>query len=105
MSKFVQILRSVSFPLGRVGVGLLLFILTACASQAPLDDAYHWMDKAEQMAAAAAQTAQQSAQSATSTSSTSSSSSSSSTSASTPTAPSLEYTNVQDTTITVRIKR
>ena len=95
MSKFVQILRSVSFPLGRVGVGLLLFILTACASQAPLDDAYHWMDKAEQMAAAAAQTAQQSATS-TSTSSTSSA---------TPTTPSLEYTNVQDTTITVRIKR
>lgn len=77
-------------------------ILTACASQAPLDDAYHWMDKAEQMAAAAAQTAQQSAQSATSSSS---SSSSSSTSSATPTAPSLEYTNVQDTTITVRIKR
>ena len=99
MSKFVQILRSVSFPLGRVGVGLLLFILTACASQAPLDDAYHWMDKAEQMAATAAQTAQQSA------TSTSSSSSSSSTSSATPTAPSLEYTNVQDTTITVRIKR
>ena len=102
MWKFVQILRSVSFHLGRVGVGLLLFILTACASQAPLDDAYHWMDKAEQMAAAAAQTAQQSAQSATSTSS---SSSASSTSSATPTAPSLEYTNVQDTTITVRIKR
>ena len=99
MSKFVQILRSVSFPLGRVGVGLLLFILTACASQAPLDDAYHWMDKAEQMAAAAAQTAQQSA------TSTSSSSSASSTSSATPTAPSLEYTNIQDTTITVRIKR
>ena len=96
MSKFVQILRSVSFPLGRVGVGLLLFILTACASQAPLDDAYHWMDKAEQMAAAAAQTAQQSA---------TSTSSSTSTSSATPTAPSLEYTNVQDTTITVRIKR
>ena len=99
MSKFVQILRSVSFPLGRVGVGLLLFILTACASQAPLDDAYHWMDKAEQMAAAAAQTAQQSA------TSTSTSTSTSSTSSATPTAPSLEYTNVQDTTITVRIKR
>lgn len=97
MSKFVQILRSVSFPLGRVGVGLLLFILTACASQAPLDDAYHWMDKAEQMAAAAAQTAQQS--------STSTSTSTSTTSSATPTAPSLEYTNVQDTTITVRIKR
>lgn len=72
-------------------------ILTACASQAPLDDAYHWMDKAEQMAAAAAQTAQQSA--------TSTSTSTSSTSSATPTAPSLEYTNVQDTTITVRIKR
>ena len=93
MSKFVQILRSVSFPLGRVWVGLLLFALTACASQAPLDDAYHWMDKAEQMAAAAAQTAQQSA---TSTSSTSSS---------TPNTPSLEYINVQDTTVTIKIKR
>lgn len=99
MSKFVQILRSVSFPLGRVGVGLLLFALSACASQAPLDDAYHWMDKAEQMAAAAAHTAQQSA------TSTSSTTSSSSTSSSTPTTPSIEYINVQDTTVTIKIKR
>ena len=95
----LSVLERFNIPLGRVGVGLLLFALTACASQAPLDDAYHWMDKAEQMAAAAAQTAQQSATSTISTSS------SSSTSSSTPTAPSLEYINVQDTTVTIKIKR
>lgn len=88
MSKFVQILRSVSFPLGRVGVGLLLLALTAChtTSQAPLDDAYYWPDK------------------------------SASTTTSNPTSlptgegqggvsSSIEYTNVQDTTVTIKIKR
>ena len=82
MSKFVQILRSVSFPLGRVGVGLLLFALAAChtTSQAPLDDAYYWPDKSVH----------------TEHSESSASSASSS---------SIEYTNVQDTTVTIKIKR
>ena len=91
MSKFVQILRSVSFPLGRVGVGLLLFALTAChtTSQAPLDDAYYWPDKSVH----------------TEHSDSSASSASSAPSASSPSSSSIEYTNVQDTTVTIRIKR
>ena len=82
MSKFVQILSSVSFPLGRVGVGLLLFALAAChtTSQAPLDDAYYWPDKSVH---------------------TEHSESSTSSDTSTP----IEYTNVQDTTVTIKIKR
>lgn len=79
MSKFVQILSSVSFPLGRVGVGLLLFALTAChtTSQAPLDDAYYWPDKSVHTEHSES---------------------------STPSIP-IEYTNVQDTTVTIKIKR
>ena len=88
MSKFVQILRSVSFSLGRVGVGLLLFALTAChtTSQAPLDDAYYWPDKSVHTEH-------------------SESSASSASIASSALSPSIEYINVQDTTVTIRIKR
>ena len=88
MSKFVQILRYVSFPLGRVGVGLLLFALTAChtTSQAPLDDAYYWPDKSVH------------------TEHSESSTPSASSAPSTPSIP-IEYTNVQDTTVTIKIKR
>ena len=88
MSKFVQILRNVSFPLGRVGVGLLLFALAAChtTSQAPLDDAYYWPDKSVH------------------TEHSESSTPSASSAPSTPSIP-IEYTNVQDTTVTIKIKR
>ena len=88
MSKFVQILRSVSFPLGRVGVGILLFALAAChtTSQAPLDDAYYWPDKSVH------------------TEHSESSTPSASSAPSTPSIP-IEYTNVQDTTVTIKIKR
>lgn len=88
MSKFVQILRSVSFPLGRVGVGLLLLAFTAChtTSQAPLDDAYYWPDKSVH------------------TEHSESSTPSASSAPSTPSIP-IEYTNVQDTTVTIKIKR
>ena len=88
MSKFVQILCSVSFPLGRVGVGLLLFALAAChtTSQAPLDDAYYWPDKSVHTEH-------------------SESSVSSASSAPSPSSSSIEYTNVQDTTVTIKIKR
>ena len=91
MSKFVQILRSVSFPLGRVGVGLLVLALAAChtTSQAPLDDAYYWPDKSVH----------------TEHSESSASSASSAPSASSPSSSSIEYTNVQDTTVTIKIKR
>lgn len=88
MSKFVQILSSVSFPLGRVGVGLLLLALAAChtTSQAPLDDAYYWPDKSVH------------------TEHSESSTPSASSAPSTPSIP-IEYTNVQDTTVTIKIKR
>lgn len=88
MSKFVQILRYVSFPLGRVGVGLLLLALAAChtTSQAPLDDAYYWPDKSVH------------------TEHSESSTPSASSAPSTPSIP-IEYTNVQDTTVTIKIKR
>ncbi len=88
MSKFVQILSSVSFPLGRVGVGLLLFALAAChtTSQAPLDDAYYWPDKSVH------------------TEHSESSTPSASSAPSTPSIP-IEYTNIQDTTVTIKIKR
>ena len=88
MSKFVQILCSISFPLGRVGVGLLLLALAAChtTSQAPLDEAYYWPDKFVHTEH-------------------SESSAPSAPSASSPSSSSIEYTNVQDTTVTIKIKR
>lgn len=86
-----------SSPLGMVGVGfLLLAFLSACSStHFTVDDAYHWDDN----------------RSAAATTETSSGSTGSDSSTSLPAgegrdgAPSLEYTNIQDTTITVRIKR
>ena len=93
MNQHNNIWRCFSSPLGMVGVGfLLLAFLSACSStHFTVDDAYHWEDN--RSAAATAET------SSGSESLTSSSSSSSSTS------PTIEYTNIQDTTITVRIKR
>ncbi|MBO7457410.1 MAG: hypothetical protein J6T71_06270 [Paludibacteraceae bacterium] len=76
---------------------LFAFCLTACASQAPLDDAYHWPDKTAHIVvsetqpapavkpAAAAQPAQ--------------------TGPARPETPSMEIISAKDTTITVRIKR
>ncbi len=85
MSKLVHILRAFSFSL----------LFTACASigQVPMDDAYYW-EKSNPSAVS-------------SPSSTSSASSASS--ASTPASPAkpspVQFTNVQDTTVTIRIKR
>ena len=92
MSKFVQILRSVSFPLGRVGVGLLRLALTAChtTSQAPLDDAYYWPDKSVQTTTTPSNNAKQAEGSNSQTPSNNAV---------------VEYTNVQDTTVTIKIKR
>ena len=92
MLKFVQILRSVSFPLGRVGVGLLLLALTAChtTSQAPLDDAYYWPDKSVQTTTTPSNNAKQAEGSNSQTPSNNAV---------------VEYTNVQDTTVTIKIKR
>ena len=76
MSKFVHILRAFSFSL----------LFTACASigQVPMDDAYYW-EKSNPSAV------------------------SSPSSASTPASPAkvspVEFTNVQDTTVTIRIHK
>ena len=71
-------------------IGILALGLAGCSSvQLYVDDAYHWPDK----------TSEKTAQSSPNTPSTPNTPSS-------PTsAPSLEFTNVQDTTITVKIHR
>ena len=65
--------------------------MTSChtTSQAPLDDAYYWPDKSVH----------------TEHSESSAPSASSASSASSALSPSIEYINVQDTTVTIRIKR
>ena len=81
MCKRSNIGFSVSLLLGRVGVGLLLLIcLSACAYQqkAPIDDAYYWPEQSTQITPA---------------------------SPATPASDPIEYINVQDTTVTIRIKR
>ena len=84
MCKRSNIGFSVSLLLGRVGVGLLLLIcLSACAYQqkAPIDDAYYWPEQSTQITPA------------------------SPASPATPASDPIEYINVQDTTVTIRIKR
>ena len=82
MSKFVHILRAFSFSL----------LFTACASigQVPMDDAYYW-EKSNSSAVS------------------SPSSASTPASLASPASPAkvspVEFTNVQDTTVTIRIKR
>lgn len=90
MTEKKNIMNRHSFPLGMVGVGCLLFLFTACASQLPLDDAYYWPDKRAavvQTQPAATENAAVQAGSAT------------------PAEPSMEIISAQDTTITVKIKR
>ena len=77
-------------------------ILSACASQAPLDDAYHWEDSAPaKHTTQPTQTTQTTQTTYTSVPSVPSSPSS----ATAPSEPSLQYLNIQDTTVTVRIKK
>jgi archaellin len=67
----------------KLSIVFIAFVLTACAtSQAPLDDAYYWPDKESSTAAPAATT-----------------------SAPKTTGEAIDYINVQDTTVTIRIKR
>ena len=94
MNQHNNIWRCFSSPLGMVGVGfLLLAFLSACSStHFTVDDAYHWDDN-------------RSAAATTETSSGSTGSISIPSGETRSEAPSLEFTNIQDTTITVRIKR
>ncbi len=67
---------------------LVALLCSACGtvSQAPLDDAYYWLDKKE--AAVVAPTTSIKSDSISSTP-----------------APTIEYLNVQDTTVTIKVKR
>ena len=69
---------------------LFALALTSCASQAALDDAYYWSDEAfvtnnELNRSHAAETSQSPIDH--------------------PVTPAVEYLNVQDTTVTIRIKK
>ena len=73
-------------------VFLFALVLAGCSTTQPLciDDAYHWQDKTP-----TTQT----------TPSTQNTQTTPSSEAPAPSSPSLEYVNVQDTTVTVRINR
>ena len=81
-----------------MAIAICAFGLTACGvSNLAIDDAYHWEDRTPQRTNTSSTTS--------STSSDSSTSSSGSDISTSPTTPELEYVSVQDTTITVKIKR
>ena len=86
MSKNIHILPLATWCLVTLS---LCYGFASCASQAPLDDAYHWEDKPAHTTPIESGT----------------SSATSQASSTSPASPSLEYINVQDTTITIRIKR
>lgn len=71
-----------------VGFALCSLFLCACASQAPLDDAYHWPDKKSAAVVESTYTSQTTSANQVSQ-----------------TSPTMEVVNQQDTTITVKIKR
>lgn len=81
-------------------IGMCVLGLSACGVQAPLDDAYHWEDRTPSYSSASTSSANT-----TSTSSATSAQEKPAASESKPAQPTLEFTNVQDTTITVKIHR
>ena len=62
----------------KILIVLMALGLASCASQAPLDDAYYWPDKKAQ---------------------------STQTTSNTPNYQKIEYLNVQDTTVTIRVNK
>ena len=68
-------------------IGCLGAVLTACATyqKPPIDDAYYWADKQDNYASQTSETR--------------------GTSQTGPTGTSIEYLNVQDTTVTIRIRK
>ena len=95
MIKSNKIGKSVSLLLGRAGVGFLFLAFTACSTvqNVPIDDAYY--SPAVESPAPATTSAPKTA---------APSSASSASSASSQSSSSIEYLNVQDTTVTIRIK-
>ena len=83
----------------KIYIGLLFIIgMSACSTVQlpPVDDAYHWPDKAPQIVSVTPTIPNTSE---------SSKPSESSKSSEVPVSPRMEYVNVQDTTITVRIRK
>lgn len=95
MIKSNKIGKSVSLLLVRAGVGFLFLAFTACSTvqNVPIDDAYY--SPAVENPAPATTSAPKTA---------APSSASSASSASSQSSSSIEYLNVQDTTVTIRIK-
>ena len=77
----------------KIYIVFLALGLASCASQAPLDDAYHWEDKTP------SKYTPQPTQATPTTPTTQS------TQATQTTEPTLHFLNIQDTTVTVRIKK
>jgi hypothetical protein len=75
-------------------IGLMSIGLVACGTvgKAPIDDAYYWPDKTQPAQVSQPAQVTQTARPAT-------------TSQPVQTGPSIRYTNVQDTTVTIRIKK
>ena len=87
-------------------IGMYVLGLSACGVQAPLDDAYHWEDRTPSYSSASTSTITTSTTSTTTTSTTTTEvQQTKEASESKPAQPTLEFTNVQDTTITVKIHR
>ena len=80
-------------------IAISMAVFASCASQAPLDDAYHWEDSAP------AKHTTQPTQTTQTTYTSVPSVPSSPSSATAPSEPSLQYLTIQDTTVTVRIKK
>jgi len=81
MRKYNQHISFFSLLLGRVGVGLMVTCFSACGvtTSAPLDDAYYWPDKKSYVP--------------------------DTTDVTDTTLNTIEYLDVQDTVVTVRIKK
>ncbi len=76
-------------------IGIMALVLAGCSTTQPLciDDAYHWQDKTP------------TTQKTPSTQNTQNTQNTPSSEAPAPSSPTLEFLNVQDTTVTVRINR
>ena len=94
----MDIWRNFSFPLGRVWVGILFTLgLCACSSTQqlpPIDDAYYWAEKTTNPSPVT-----------DNPSPVTDNPSPVTVTPSKPSGPAIEYSNIQDTTVTIRIKK
>ena len=88
-------------------LSLFALVLAGCTSTQPLciDDAYHWEDKTYKVSTSQTSTTSQSSSTTPSTPNTPNTQTNQTPETPAPSSPTLEYVNVQDTSITVRINR